>query len=570
MSEMPPSDHNGTPRPHIAELQTNAEQLHGRLGVLHKIKRAFVIAPDVQEWGAPHQTRGDHYYVETVGDERFADVAPHLEVTPAEANTELQEVEANIGRFGEEEKTLPDPWHAKALALLAQAERTADEATSLLVGAFVCSHRSNDPMHRLMFLEEVYSRGLAARMARACGGSRLVHVERVAWRQNGFRVGPQQPVVSVSQVAAAAPLFTIERSLVEQYASLLRRDGSPESGNVSARELQQELRVRIATGHVEEELRNAAAVASSQGYKVAGLLRDIAKDERFALQQYYIAAQIKAVFGPGLTETPLAKELVARRMRPVSSSLPLDPRLAPIYKLEQDFGEALENLSSPVTQKYAHGPADSPEYKATERFRELKGVTKQCYLISRHVMGPQAAYLRLQDESTIRAIVTESTAAPIEIWSQSEDGAALPGNLTDMLTNIVKGVGNNPKLGSVTAEELFHFAHTNRRMLLGLATRNIADLPVGIKHEHPVVVRNERGEFAWESTADVRPKWSLEQYASVTLDCVALKEAHPSTGMLTPQERAQLGTSYLDQLIVIYLQEAFTRGIFDIAAGTNL
>lgn len=556
--------------PNAPEVQPDAERLAGWLAVLHPLWAGLSLdAPTGYDWAALDGPTLAPFYAESVDDtlSQLEAVSGYFEKAPCKRSSELSAVTQLVQpeKENKEQGISTDPWHNKAMKLLGQAEAMSSSDRLLFVGALVCSLLSAYSADRAAFLEAVYERGLAERMASACAQSEVACILDVTQESDTNR----SPVMGVYRIANAAAMFMLDKKLFGVYMCRVKdpQQRLPVGKRDLPRNIEEELVDSITRGEADEELRMRAAIASMQGYKVRGRLYDPAKIERFALQRMFIAAQAKLVLGKDITDTPLARELAdLHSQTSLAVTKDTESELVQLQKLEVDIGLAFGILGWRVIQAFSSGIFDSPEHQAAMRFRELQYITKQCYLISQHVMGPDDAFMELDEDPALRAIVNEADDAqdPQEIWTISATGAAVSTIVTDALRNIVLGIKHAPNISLLTAEEVLLFAHEHRRELLGFATRHQADLPHDIVSEAPVVIRNARGRLEQLGKAIVTPKRSHEQYTSATLGCPALRVEHGGTYSLNPWEQALLGkSSYLDHALAIILNEAYRRGLFD-------
>jgi hypothetical protein len=467
-------------------------------------------------------------------------------------------------------------WTLAALRLLERAREAApEEKTDLLVGAVTCSQFASSMTDRVEFIEAVYGLGIEAEVAEACEKSPIV-IMAEGPHASFKRPDVKYTATMVHQVKTYASVFRISGTHMERYLKHTPRVDTADEGLPSTKGMQKEFLASQEKGEAPEGVTAKAQEVSVHGEKVGGVLLDINKMERFGLQQSFIREQMGFVLGPDLQHTPLAARLTQKRgeLNVIAeddvAAIPGVAMVGDLDKLVEQLGSdtsvSMTELSQAAIAKYSLEGADlhnidalSDEQRAALRYRVVI-----------HQMGQQrrlAEYLDFEEfvESNNREVVGDIAASTDEIWATSQDGAAAPMVMTDVIHNVVNGALANQELGQVSPEELRDFAHSNRRRLLTLATLNIADLNTELRSDTQLQ-RNEAGRLVMEGDFAMPDKEALDLYAAVALGCPALRERHPDRALLTMEQRAAVGSSnYVDHILAVIINEAYERGIFDLS-----
>ncbi|HSX35572.1 MAG TPA: hypothetical protein VLH84_01400 [Patescibacteria group bacterium] len=486
-------------------------------------------------------------------------------------------------------------WGRVAQSLLDEAERVEDanERRGRLVGGVIASQFAKDDNDRKAFVLSVYDRNLQAEAAAACADSPLTIVVDApgagAWGKGEHRYHAVDPVKRYADV------FRIDPDRMRTFVARMDGEAAEQDKGPAARspkQLQKDLATRSPDSDAAAAAQQQAGVASVGGEKVRGAVLDPLKIERFGLQEHFLKQQFEALLGTSVeevTNSVLAQYLRDTRNTPDTTTVSAQevtdddffgvpppqlemPPVSPIDKLTTDAQAAFRRASAPIIERYSlEGVAtDDPsqltvEQKYAARYLVVNKLTQQELLLSQYINYEEFVE-RARDEP-----VSNVAGAP-DIWSNSEDGAAAPDAAADIMATLMNEVASNGYDGpplNVTSEELLQLLQQNRRVLLTIATRNIAEFFDADRMVNAVRLSRDENDMLQMSTtsSDVASKESLDVYAAITLGCPALREIHPGRQALTMEQRLAHGSSnYIDHALAAIFNEAYERGALDVAA----
>ncbi len=476
--------------------------------------------------------------------------------------------------------------------LQSSAEAAPDIRPTQLVAASVAIHFAKSPLDRKKFLETLTTSGLLADMATACEASHLV----VLLPQNEPRSANLPRAV---HVASLARVFSTKPDTMGRYLSEF--DPRQQRQSASPKRLQKEIVERLENGSTDPDASAEAEIASLETEKTKGSLLDMYKIERFGLEQYFIKRQMAAVLaGPDIGHTAFQAELMDKTLPRVEIVTESDTRArtGPSFppgqglqycianstaQLENDIEAAFRTLSAPVVDAFRVDesimditPDLTREQAATIRFRQIKSKIGDHMAVARF-LDIEHFIDQTQNEIVNLFEGTDQLAEgddPLEIWTVAQDGAAVSDICERLLSNVLQSCTLPGAATDVAAEELRDFLHANRRNLLRAATHHIAEFMATTNRQEPApqpIQRDEGGSLTLPRLGiESFPKNSLDFYAAVALGCPALREIHQNRAEFTAEEKLAYGSSnYIDHILAAVINEAYSRGILDIASLTK-
>mgnify|MGYP007132575240 CR=1 FL=1 len=331
------------------------------------------------------------------------------------------------------------------------------------------------------------------------------------------------------------------------------------------------------------------------------------KIERFALQNKFLKDQFKALFGESkdeLIRSPFARKLAELRNEPMAfitleeltgtgdagemwrETTPVRRLEIAMFRIADHASRAFRDLSAPIIEQYSLEGVDvsdpsqlTERQQASLRFRQVVEQMRQHNVITQFV-----GYEEFAEKQGVEFVASLEDSH--EIWTTSQDGAAIPTITGDTMFAAMRAIIEGEERGElprVQPDEVLDMLQHNRRRLLAIATHNIREF--GDVMDEQLFPRStvkrvdkaveENGEqvadydLEFEGLSNIRAKDSLEIYASVTLGCPALREIHGDRKLLDAQERIAHGSSnYIDHVIAAVLNEAYARGAFNADAYT--
>lgn len=586
--ENPVQHHHGQPMPQEVTPPDSPQSIHHQLSslaVLHQVRfypGDNLIKPD----GSPDKTNG--LYLDRVELDQLpnnhtvedawgggthwmayerSDSQGKRQVLHALRDTILSEAKSK----GEARPEEAD-WRQLSDDLLEKLpDATPQEKDALIVASVVAANFSPQPEDRESFLRKVYGKNLQEDFADACSKSPVVIL----------LAGPNAPgatdndewrhATSVYPVKQFGRLFSIEPERMQKYLAAIHGE-KPESGQPSrsVKKVQKDFMDQKQVGEADAELQGEAENVVLQGEKVQETLLDIHKIERFALQQEFIHEQRKHVLpGPDYANSPLAQQLAACRSQnnaihpqAVYSDVQLSLEQA-VGDLQGDVQSSFTALSEPVVQEFSlpqqidtqdMGSLTRSQWAAL-RFRTLREYGFQHAALG-HFIDAENFVQRRERQPIQRP--------DDEIWSASEDGAAVPIIAATALEAFMTAA-NQPDAPEATADELAKLMHANRYVLLGAATQHFEELSTASDIKIKSLYRDEHGKLQMQLKTTIPSKGSLDVYSAETLGCPALREIDENRRFMTFVEKASYGSAnYIDHALAAIINEAKARGIFDI------
>lgn len=471
---------------------------------------------------------------------------------------------------------------------LADNSEHAPQRDTLLVSAVVASQFDPEQSTRINFLRTVYEQGSQQAVAAACHRSHIILIH------NDNLYSQRETMVPVQRLGRA---FEAEPKVVIDYLHTLESGQAAKTADqppsISVKTAQIALNVELQNGQASPDLQSQAKFASIGGNKVNGVILDVHKIERFALQQMFIHEQMQALIGDreaegDLAQSPLARVLAAKRQNVGSiitesdttaslvaeSPTESDLEMA-LHEFQSDIIQAITELSQPVIAKFTteHTIHDtysdlSNEQKATLRFRHIiddmnkhKAVSQFIDIdgfVDRRQFGSMATNIR----------------PDAEIWSSSMDGAALPdmamGAIHQVLSAKLEAEAADKDEGvqlEISPSEVLNVLQSHRRQLIAIATHNIEGIaPPDVLGDGSVSFnRSEDGELMVDIDWPTPLKDDMDMYSAVTLGCPALRETHLSRADMSKAEKLAYGSSnYIDHMMAAIYNEAYQRGLLNV------
>lgn len=430
--------------------------------------------------------------------------------------------------------------------------RYGKERDEALLGAYVASMLDEDPRNRIDFLMDVMDGDVNKDLARLCAEvgdhmqvfsaiDRFVPVNEL---EDFFKIPPH-----------VAGIF------FDKMADVITEEKSPRS-----------LQVKLFKAMPDEaidDLREKAHRASISGDKVAPLVNDISKIERFALTQQFLADQAGVVLGEDLTHTPLEAALQSKAT---------PKKQGDIEALSEDIAEAFKELSESVIEEYKTDRTVgegftglSKQQQATLRFRQLRAQGFALLAAGTFIDSGLTRILRKD------LPVLESGLAEKEVWGASEEGAAAPiivAQTLRLLTNQARAQSKELSMKpEVLAKALFVLAQEKRREILAIATVGVEDLDERVRKGLSVVgqeeftfVRDGSEKLGMRNSLKPGFKDAAEVRAAVILGCPALRVKHEGGRGLSQEEKMLHGSAnYIDHVLAVAFNEAYRRGIFAVS-----
>jgi hypothetical protein len=498
-------------------------------------------------------------------------------------------------------------WRVAAESLLHEAKKVdaEDEKHARLVGAVMAAQFTDTKEDRIDFLRQVYDNGLEREMAEACNSSDLVVVvdtPGAKWGAGDHEHFVVHPVRHYARAFEVGDYNRLTNYLEHLPKGAVEGDGSEDLPTVKG--LQTKLTNLDASDPEAEKVREQAELKAVSGEKVGGSLIDMYKIERFALQNKFLKAQFKALFGESKAElirSPFARRLAELRSEPTAfvtanemagkaeewTKATVDTRIeTAMNRITDHVDRAFRDLSVPVVAEYGLDGLDLSDpsqltepQRAALRFREVVKQLRQHNAITQFV-----DYEDFTEKQNVEFVASLDDSQ--EIWTSSQDGAAIPLVTGDSMLAVMKGVIAAEQKGAPRArpDKILEMLQGDRRRLLGFATHNIrefskvsnGELFEALTVERIDKVIEEHGQqvpdydLVMRGIVNIDPKDSFEVYASITMGCPALREIHGDRKLLDVQERIAHGSSnYIDHVMAAVYNEAYARGAFNVDAYTT-
>lgn len=586
--ENPVQQHYDQPVSPEVESPESPPSIHGQLSslaVLHQVHLYpgnNIIRPD----GQPDRTTGlylDRVELDQLPDSHTVEDAwgggTHSLVYERQDSQDKRQVlhalcDTLLSEAKSKGDTQPDEvdWRQLSDDLLEKLPEAApSQKDALIVASVVAANFSSQPEDRESFLRKVYDQNLQEDFAGACSKSPVVILLEGPNAPGGTDNGEWRHATSIYPVKQFGRLFSIEPERMQKYLAAMHGD-KPEGTEPSrsVKKVQKDFMEQKQVGEPNTELQNEAENVALQGEKVRETLLDVHKIERFALQQEFIHEQRKHVLpGPDYANSPLANRLIASRnkdngIRP--QAVYADVRLTleqAVGDLQGDVQSAFTELSEPAVHEFSLPKQLDTENMAgltrsqwaTLRFRTLKEYGFQHAALG-HFIDAENFVQRRERQPIQRS--------DDEIWSASQDGAAVP-IIAATALEAVMTAANQPGAPEATADELAKLTHANRYVLLGAATQHFEELSTSGDIEVRNLYRDETGKLQMSLKTTLPSKGSLDVYSAEILGCPALREIDESRKFMTFAEKASYGSAnYIDHALAAIINEAKARGIFDI------
>lgn len=476
-------------------------------------------------------------------------------------------------------ETVAIRWHEASLTLLDLGGQAEDQnrKQGLLAAAVVAAQLNPDADKRIDFLKTAYDKDLQPDLAEACAASHVA-----VKRQQDTLVPGLFDQTDVLYIEDTASVFRLKPKVMYSYLDTIRPQAKSQD-IASAKSAQRAVvKAMEASGNVSEAVEDQARGASVNGEKVHGVTIDTRKIERFALQEAFLRRQMPVIIGEkDFEHSPLAEELRRSHQQPDTSSreILVSSSMRPenlshemkraIDRLRLDTEAAFIKLSAPVIEEFKTDRQPGQGYDnlteeqvAAVRFKAVIREVAQIASVASFIDAQQHVQ-RTSEEPLFAGVSMED-----EVWSNSENGAAVPIACADIIKRVMELAAASPEL-EASPEELRGVIHDNRRELLATATYNIVDFSAqsgSIVNAPGSLHRDADNKLVLMINPRPGIKDHADIYAAVTLGCPALRVIHEQRGQMNQLDKIAYGSSnYVDHAMAAVINAAYERGLLDLS-----